>query len=185
MPSPPPPKERKVRPAANLDAVKNQGAFHARVPPSAPSQQEQDWHKPGKKQHPADRAPQFHCQKLPPGSAPPEHTYYPRTYMPPPPEEYVAESPVGIEDMPGPTSKDLNKPFLRPVYGQTSEELHHDGRPKRKKEDVGLAKYGHSEVHQPEIRPGEAPEKFNPQHVYQGGKEKQHSRVEKFQQEGI
>ncbi|KAF8531083.1 hypothetical protein JB92DRAFT_2692843, partial [Gautieria morchelliformis] len=42
----------------------------------------------------------------------------------------------------GATSKDLYHGIGKPVQGQSSVELHHSGRPGRKKEREGTAQYG-------------------------------------------
>jgi hypothetical protein len=100
-----------------------------------------------------------------------------------PPEDVPELHHVGIEDMPGPTSKDLNKGFGRPVYGQTSEELHHDGRPKHKKEDVGLAKYGASQVAHPQQELGELPPKYDPRHIMEHRETADHEECERKEEE--
>ena len=51
--------------------------------------------------------------------------------------------PTGIEGMPGVTSKDVyNESSGKPGSGMSSYEMHHNGHASRKRETLGLAKFG-------------------------------------------
>ncbi|KAH7029482.1 uncharacterized protein B0I36DRAFT_325851 [Microdochium trichocladiopsis] len=114
--------------AANLDSVVNQGEFKARKPPSKPMTTK--GHAPGVKVG-KDAVPEFHAQKYPPGTAPPEHTYEPRPNVENMSIQAAALAEdedvprVNVEDtLGGATSRDLNKGKGRPVQGESSQELH-------------------------------------------------------------
>ncbi|KAI0450010.1 hypothetical protein F5B21DRAFT_492498 [Xylaria acuta] len=115
-----------------------QGEFHSRVPPSEPM--ETGGHKPGVLVG-NERAPEFHAQTYPPGTAPQEDTYQPR-----PEGEYAAQAygtaPSAADTIQGATSQDVYRGMGKPIQGQEHREIEklHGGH--RKKERSGVAGVG-------------------------------------------
>jgi hypothetical protein len=117
--------------------------IHRLIHPSSPPQ-----HKPGVKASPKDEVQEFEAKTLPPGSAPPGRTFKPRKQAEVPSQanndatfdnDDVEETYTSAADtLGGATSADVNKGMGRPMQGETSTEMHHDGRHKRKKERDGL-----------------------------------------------
>ncbi|KAI5852195.1 hypothetical protein BZA05DRAFT_38365 [Tricharina praecox] len=127
----------------NIDAVSNQGQFHASRPRDHPMMT--GGHQPGRITSPSDTVPTFHAQTMAPGSAPPERTFQPNAA-----ENTVGDSifPTGIEGMPGATSGDVHQGLGHPGSGMTSKEVHHDGQHKRTRQRLGLAKHATGQVSQ-------------------------------------
>lgn len=109
-------------------------------------------HQPGRKVSPKDNTPEFQTKVLPPGSAPEDKTFYPRPvdHEFPPVAKYVSDAELD-EDVPittgedtvGPTdSVDLDKGLGKPLWGELSSELRHDGMHKRKREKQGMERVG-------------------------------------------
>jgi len=90
----------------------------------------------------ADRAPEFHAQTLPAGSAPTEETFKPNNAgeVPPVPGQADKETQQNSAQatMPGATSADVHTGLGHPGQGQTSQELHHDGSHSNKKGGSGI-----------------------------------------------
>jgi len=91
----------------------------------------------GQKVSPADYAPEFHAKTLPPGSAPAANTFKPNPVNEIPGQadndlvnrqHGKEETKTGALDMPGATSADVHKGLGHPGQGQTSSELHNDGK---------------------------------------------------------
>jgi len=105
-------------------------------------------HKPGVKASPKDQVEEFKAQTLPPGSAPSDRTFRPNTQSEVPSQanddatidnDDAEETYTSAADtLCGATSADMNQGVGRPIQGQTSTEIHHDGKHKRKKEREGL-----------------------------------------------
>lgn len=91
-----------------------------------------------------DAVPEFSAKTLPPGSAPAQHTFKPNpTDTAPPTQQYrdnnEPDAPqASAMDFPGATSGDVNKGMGKPIQGQTSSELHHDGQHHNKNPGTGL-----------------------------------------------
>jgi hypothetical protein len=119
-------------------------SIHRLTYPSFPPQ-----HKPGVKASPKDQVEEFKAKTLPPGSAPPDRTFRPNTQAEVPSQanndatidnDDAEETYTSAADtLGGATSADVNKGAGRPMQGETSTEIHHDGQHKRKKEREGLA----------------------------------------------
>ncbi|KAK7525861.1 uncharacterized protein IWZ02DRAFT_431388 [Phyllosticta citriasiana] len=116
--------------------VSNQpGEFSSRVPPSEPL--ETGGHKPGVLASENDRAPEFHAQAYPPGSAPTSKTYEPN---PDPADTATGSAHASAADtIPGSTSASVHTGLGHPGAGQTSSELRHDGQKHRDHQRGGLA----------------------------------------------
>ena len=109
-------------------------------------------HQPGRKVSPNDKAPEFQTKVLPPGSAPKDRTFYPQPadHEFPPVAKYMndaeLEEDVPIttgEDTIGSTdSADVDKGLGKPLSGELSSELRHNGMHKRKREKQGLERVG-------------------------------------------
>ncbi|KIW19905.1 hypothetical protein PV08_00480 [Exophiala spinifera] len=127
--------------ARNADSMTNaQGEFHPSRPRDEPM--EKKGHQIGQKVSPADNAPEFSAKTLPPGTAPKESTYQPNPVSEVPGQannpdvlrshgkEEVRTDPLST--MPGATSADVHTGLGKPMQGETSNELEHDGRHTRK-----------------------------------------------------
>ncbi|KAH9836013.1 hypothetical protein Tdes44962_MAKER01932 [Teratosphaeria destructans] len=133
--------------AKNVDALANQAPtggsneFHASKGGDAPLTT--GGHQPGKLVG-NDAAPEFHAQTLPPGSAPADRTFKPNNISEVPPvtqttNDIDPEAPQPPpNDMPGATSGSVNTGLGKPIQGQTSSELHHDGQHHRKNPGTSL-----------------------------------------------
>ncbi|KAB2569237.1 uncharacterized protein LTHEOB_5268 [Lasiodiplodia theobromae] len=127
----------------NDDAVKavsnQEGQIGSHVPPSEPL--EKGGHKPGVLATKADKAPEFHAQTLPAGSAPASHTHIPNpTTSSLPPDTTTTTS--ASDTLLGATSADVYTGLGHPGQGQTSTELRHDGSHGRAKQGTGLVGVG-------------------------------------------
>lgn len=156
--------------ARNPDALDNQGEFHARVLPTNYPGPPPHWvssslpfpspslpfpplltfrhqHKPGNERGP-ERIPEFHAEKHPPGTAPPEHTFYPN-----PTNEFPAEG--NPTEHPGWTDRDIYNAHDvvhgHPLEKQRSRELHGFHPVKRKKERSGLEGVGATDRRAPTV----------------------------------
>ncbi len=182
--------------SANPDAVSGQGdQFHSRVKPSEHlkdpvvsfnccqsmsfSSLTAVQHKPGVMASERDKAPEFHAQAVPQGTAPPDRLFKPNTASEAPPTsdstgEGDAESTeVSASDtLGGATSKDVHTGLGKPMQGETSAELRHDGQHGRKKEKLGLAGTGASEVGQG----GKQVDPHEPEFANQRGLDKEEAR---------
>ncbi|RDL40595.1 uncharacterized protein BP5553_00574 [Venustampulla echinocandica] len=159
MPAEPPSK-------ANLDAVSNQGEFHARVPPSKPMMS--GGHAEGVKVG-NDAVPGFSAETLRAGTAPQDRSFAANAQSDVPAQEIDADEArkafqsadvvsgrtaksdvrnelgVGVADsnpIPGATSKDVHQGLGHPGSGQSSKELHGDGAYPGKRDRHGLAGVG-------------------------------------------
>ncbi|KAK0622181.1 hypothetical protein DIS24_g11323 [Lasiodiplodia hormozganensis] len=125
----------------NEDAVKSvsnqEGQIGSHVPPSEPL--EKGGHKPGVLATPADKAPEFHAQTLPAGSAPASHTHIPNPTSSLPPDTTTTSA---SDTLLGATSADVHTGLGHPGQGQTSTELRHDGSHGRAKQGTGLVGVG-------------------------------------------
>ncbi|KAI1059009.1 hypothetical protein LB507_004099 [Fusarium sp. FIESC RH6] len=133
--------------AKNPDSLQGKGPFHARIVPSEPGVH--NWHKPGNEQGNAAK-PEFHAQTFPPGTAPVENSFTPRTVG-----YNIEENTSEDEDldypalsMPGSTSKDIHNSIDalhgKPLQGQENREARGVHPRKRKKERSGLEGVGAS-----------------------------------------
>ncbi|KAK0664486.1 hypothetical protein QBC41DRAFT_20571 [Cercophora samala] len=134
--------------SANPDSVGNQGEFHSRVPPSRPM--DTHGHQIGQPIG-KNAIPEFHAKTYPPGSAPKESTFYPNPIHEIPGQAMNPNMDpslrTGALDIPGSDSKEIYNESgagSRPIEGQTSREIRHEGRPEgaRKKERSGIAARG-------------------------------------------
>ncbi|KAF2259350.1 hypothetical protein CC78DRAFT_586083 [Lojkania enalia] len=120
----------------NADAVANQdGQFGSRVPGSEPL--ESSGHKPGVLASEKDRAPEFHAQTLPPGTAPSEATYEPNPDLNNQRMYQAASTTIG-----GATTADVHTGLGHPGQDQTSAELRHDGQRGGSKQGTGVSRFG-------------------------------------------
>jgi len=79
-------------------------------------------HQPGVLATAADKAPEFHAESLPAGTAPSAKTHTPN---PDPADQYEADGhPAASSTIPGATSADVHTGYGHPGSGQTSAELH-------------------------------------------------------------
>ncbi|KIW55894.1 hypothetical protein PV05_04602 [Exophiala xenobiotica] len=128
--------------ARNPDSMTNaQGEFNPHKPRSEPM--EKHGHQIGVKASPADNAPEFSAQTLPPGTAPKEATYQPNPVNEVPgqannPDVLRSHGKEGVRTdplstMPGATSADVHTGLGHPGQGQTSTEIRHEGHHTRKK----------------------------------------------------
>lgn len=133
----------------NPESVENQGEFHARIAPSEPLTTK--GHAPGVKVG-NDAAPDFSAEILPAGTAPKDRSFKPDTrHMVPgqalnPDMSEEAYTPVEATIV-GVTSKDVATGMGKPVYGQSSRELHGQGaRPGKKQRNQVGARGGEQEM---------------------------------------
>ncbi|KAG9776355.1 hypothetical protein KCU88_g4902, partial [Aureobasidium melanogenum] len=130
----------------NADSMTNaQGEFHPSKPRSEPIHT--GGHQMGVKASPADYAPEFSAQTLPPGSAPKESTFQPNPVGEVPgqannPDVLRSHGKEGVQTdalstLPGATSADVHKGLGHPGQGQTSTELRHEGHHTSKKHTSG------------------------------------------------
>lgn len=91
--------------------------------------------------------PEFKAKTVPPGSAPSDRTFKPNSAnaaIPPASEEAdnTSKDPDATtatsDTLGGATSGDVYTGLGRPMQGQTSSELRHDGYPHRKRPETGL-----------------------------------------------
>ncbi|KAH7418415.1 hypothetical protein BKA64DRAFT_654354 [Cadophora sp. MPI-SDFR-AT-0126] len=152
----------------NPESVENQGEFHARIAPSEPlttkgvspsppfpsnhpPTDNHTQHAPGVKVG-NDAAPDFSAEILPAGTAPKDRSFKPDTrHMVPgqalnPDMSEEAYTPVEATIV-GVTSKDVATGMGKPVYGQSSRELHGQGaRPGKKQRNQVGARGGEQEM---------------------------------------
>jgi hypothetical protein len=159
----------------NIDSLNNkQGEFQPGIKPSEPSMkggvsENQSsshnlffpWgmltlcqHQLGVKASPNDRAPEFHAQTLPPGTAPAGSSYQPNPIHEIPSQannedilrSHGKESKFTkpLDTFPGATSRDVHTGLGKPPVGQSSVEQRHDGQHGRKKETSGYEGVGKS-----------------------------------------
>ncbi|KAK2796575.1 hypothetical protein FQN51_009266 [Onygenales sp. PD_10] len=121
----------------NPEFSHQEGEFHPGIHPS--SSMEKHGHQMGRKATPADRAPDFHAKTMPPGTAPPDSTWQPRTAYQEPSGAATANETLGGAD-----SRDVNKGLGQHAWGETSAELHHDGEAHRKHHGSGYEGVGAS-----------------------------------------
>lgn len=110
-------------------------------------------HKPGLPVSEADRAGEFHAQTLPPGTAPAGSSYQPNPIYEIPSQANNEDALRGHgkestftkpQDFPGATSADVHKGLGKPMVGQTSNEIRHDGEHGRKRQTYGYETVGAS-----------------------------------------
>lgn len=90
--------------------------------------------------------PKFTAKTLPPGSAPSDRTFRPNYANTIPPTSEAADNNKDPDDtttsasdtLVGATSRDVYTGFGKPVQGQSSAELEHNGYPHRKRPETGL-----------------------------------------------
>ncbi|KAF2104343.1 hypothetical protein NA57DRAFT_70553 [Rhizodiscina lignyota] len=131
-------------------AVTNQGGqFHSKIERDEPLTTH--GHKPGVKASPADNAPEFHAQTLPPGTAPADRTFRPNANNEVPPVvDYSSnvdpehERSTATDTLGGASSADVHTGLGHPGQGQTSTEIRHDGQHSRAKQGTGLVGTGAS-----------------------------------------
>lgn len=105
--------------------------------PAAATNHPTQQHKPGVQASPADHAPEFSAQTLPPGTAPAKDTFTPnpsgadaipgQADNPNLSATSGGDSGTGALDMPGATSGDVHTGLGHPGSGQTSNEVRHHG----------------------------------------------------------
>ncbi|KAI9721202.1 MAG: hypothetical protein M1812_002363 [Candelaria pacifica] len=113
-------------------------------------------HKPGVKASPNDDVPEFSAKTLPPGSAPADRSFKPNNISEIPTKGAVSdeEADAGEDEMAQvgnasdslgmTTSASVHTGLGKPVQGQSSQELRHDGQSGRKKQSAGLHGVGAS-----------------------------------------
>ncbi|KAL6244552.1 hypothetical protein RBB50_008794 [Rhinocladiella similis] len=122
--------------STNADSMTNaQGEFQPSRPRDRPM--ETRGHQVGQKVSPADHAPEFSAQTLPPGTAPKESTYQPNSISEVPgqannPDILRSHGKEGVRTdplstLPGATSADVHTGLGHPGQGQTSTEVRHEG----------------------------------------------------------
>ncbi|KAF2461803.1 hypothetical protein BDY21DRAFT_329697 [Lineolata rhizophorae] len=137
----------------NSESVAHQEAAAREFHPSKPRDEPMTTkgHAPGVLASEADRAPEFHAQTLPPGTAPREATFRPNANTEVPPTTNYARSDAVDPDAPtvdasatigGATSADMHQGLGHPGQGQTSAEMRHDGEKHRAKQTHGLGGVG-------------------------------------------
>ena len=90
--------------------------------------------------------PKFTAKTLPPGSAPSDRTFKPNYANTIPPTSKAADNnkdpdattTSASDTLVGATSRDVYTGFGKPVQGQSSAELEHNGYPHRKRPETGL-----------------------------------------------
>ncbi|KAI5201837.1 hypothetical protein E4T39_05006 [Aureobasidium subglaciale] len=118
----------------NADAAANSNpdGFHASAPRDEPLLS--SGHQPGKLVG-NDAAPEFHAQTLPAGTAPAASTFQYNNEA----DATPAQGGVSASDtIGGATSQQVHTGLGKPVQGQSSAELHHDGQSHRKNPGTGL-----------------------------------------------
>ncbi|EMC92209.1 hypothetical protein BAUCODRAFT_27538 [Baudoinia panamericana UAMH 10762] len=133
----------------NTDAVSNQmpgggsGEFHSKIERDEPLTTH--GHKPGVLVG-NDAAPEFSAKTLPPGSAPADRTFKPNNASDiPPSQQYRPDSEIeadapqasASDTLGGATSGEVHTGIGKPIQGQSSKELHHDGQSGRKGQSGG------------------------------------------------
>ncbi|MCJ1425241.1 hypothetical protein MMC29_003129 [Sticta canariensis] len=121
----------------NPDSVTNaQGEFHPRREPDEPLTTH--GHKPGVLVG-NDAVPTFNAQTLPPGTAPADRTFEPEPRTEVPSQASVSadaddDAPLtsASDTLGGVTSADVHTGLGKPLQGQTSTELRHEGQHHRK-----------------------------------------------------
>jgi len=112
----------------NIEAVANQmptgGSGEFNPKPAGASRENHDGHKPGVLVG-NDAVPEFHAQTLPAGSAPSNSTYTSNTQETPAQASYNKAS--ASDSLVGSSSADVHTGLGKPIQGQTSQELRHDG----------------------------------------------------------
>lgn len=89
--------------------------------------------------------PEFTAKTLPPGSAPSDRTFKPNSANAIPPASEVDNikdpdaTSSASDTLGGATSRDVYTGLGKPVQGQSSAELEHNGYPHRKRPETGLA----------------------------------------------
>ncbi|KAK4185726.1 hypothetical protein QBC35DRAFT_297417 [Podospora australis] len=133
--------------SANPNSVANQGEFHDSIPPT--NRKTTSGHQLGQKVG-HEGVPEFRAKTYPPGSAPEKDTFHPNTTSSIPGQALNPDMPDDLRtsalDIPGSTSQSVyqENTTSRPIEGQSSYELHHDGRHKRKHQQTGVQGAGGS-----------------------------------------
>ncbi|KAJ9298108.1 hypothetical protein DTO271G3_3713 [Paecilomyces variotii] len=145
----------------NIESLNNkQGEFKPGVAPSVPGP-ETKGHQLGVKASPADYAPEFHAQVLPPGTAPASSSYQPNPINETPGQANNPDALRGhgkestytaANSIPGATSKDVHRGLGHPGVGETNNEIRHDGQHHRKRAGQGLEGVGASRPNEPDER---------------------------------
>ncbi|KAF2222493.1 hypothetical protein BDZ85DRAFT_219430 [Elsinoe ampelina] len=136
----------------NTDAaVNSQGAsgqFHSSRPRDEPLTTH--GHQPGRIAGEKDAAEEFQAQTLPAGSAPTDSTFKPNNISDVPTTGATegAGTTAASDTLGGATSGDVHTGLGKPPVGQSSSELHHDGKTHRKAERGSLEGVGASGVPQ-------------------------------------
>ncbi|KAK0737358.1 hypothetical protein B0T21DRAFT_383347 [Apiosordaria backusii] len=138
--------------SANPDSVANQGEFHSRVPPSRPI--DHHGHQIGQPIG-KEAVHEFHAKTYPPGSAPPESTFYPNPIHEIPGQAMNPDMDpslrTGALDIPGADSREIYNESgagSRPIGPrETVHELRHlGGGRKPKKDRSGVAARGGTDI---------------------------------------
>ncbi len=139
--------------ARNADSMNaKQGEFVPHKPRDEPMTTK--GHQPGRLVSDNDKVEEFTAKTLPPGSAPQDRTFRPNNISEVPSQ---ADNPDVLPDddkeatytsasstLGGATSQDVNEGLGRPMQGQTSTEIKHDGKHHRKRDRAGLEGVGSS-----------------------------------------
>ncbi|CEO59537.1 hypothetical protein PMG11_04211 [Penicillium brasilianum] len=138
---------------SNPDSINHkQGPFKPSVAPEGPTTNK--GHQPGRKVNEADQRPEFHMERLPPGTAPASNSYTPNTVnqvggQANNPDVLRAHGKEAVytsaeSTLRGATSADVHTGFGKPLVGQTGVEVAHDGAHGRKKQRGSLEGVGAS-----------------------------------------
>ncbi|KAM0713573.1 hypothetical protein Q7P37_010535 [Cladosporium fusiforme] len=124
----------------NIEAVANQmptgGSGEFNPKPAGASRENHDGHKPGVLTG-NDAVPEFNVKTLPPGSAPADKSFTSNVQETPAQASY--NKPSASDSLGGFTSGDVHAGLGKPIQGQTSNEIHHDGQAGRKNPGMGGA----------------------------------------------
>ncbi|KAL1958429.1 hypothetical protein VTO42DRAFT_4530 [Malbranchea cinnamomea] len=131
--------------------------LHGQFKPSGPKAEpppDHGKHAPATKVNSEDNMPTFSARTVPPGTAPQENLFQPNPTETVPSQALNEQPGPGIETtqttasstLGGATSQDVHKGMGKPVIGQTSAELRHEGQAHRKHPGTGLEGVGASET---------------------------------------
>ncbi|GLI72135.1 hypothetical protein PoHVEF18_000303 [Penicillium ochrochloron] len=138
---------------SNPDSINHkQGAIKPSVAPAGPMTDK--GHQPGRKVNEADQRGDFHLERHPPGTAPASNSYSANTVdkvgsQANNPDVFRAHGKEAVhtsaaDTLRGATSADVHTGFGKPLVGETSVELGHEGAHGRKKQRGGLEGVGTS-----------------------------------------
>ncbi|KAJ5625263.1 hypothetical protein N7510_001572 [Penicillium lagena] len=134
----------------NVESVNEGSGFKPSVAPEGPMTTK--GHQPGRKVNEADQRPTFEAQTFPEGTAPASSSHVPNPISNPGsqalnPDVLRAHGKESVHTAPGDTltgstSADVHRGLGKPVQGQTSTEIRHEGAHGRKKQPSGLEGVG-------------------------------------------